>query len=183
MRRSKWTERKFTFDFPKGWMYNIVDRLRGTISRLEALTLQLPEDSLYLKPGETWSIKEHIGHLADLEDLHNGRIDDFISAKAILRAADMSNQRTEKALHHDRAVDELLDEFREKRNVLIQRLLSLDEETLSRLSLHPRLQVMMRPVDMAYFTAEHDDHHLTSIHFLAERRHPFTFLPLSTVVL
>ncbi|HET9486764.1 MAG TPA: hypothetical protein VFO54_04995, partial [Chryseosolibacter sp.] len=30
-------------------------------------------------------------------------------------------------------------------------------------SLHPRLNVMMNPVDLAYFDAEHDDHHLVKI--------------------
>jgi hypothetical protein len=28
---------------------------------------------------------------------------------------------------------------------------------------------MMRPVDMAYFTAEHDDHHLASMRTLIEK--------------
>ena len=35
----------------------------------------LDEDLANLKPGSKWSIKEHIGHLTDLEDLHRGRID------------------------------------------------------------------------------------------------------------
>lgn len=30
MQRTKWTERKFTFDFPEGWLSNILERLRGT---------------------------------------------------------------------------------------------------------------------------------------------------------
>ncbi len=30
-------------------------------------------------------------------------------------------------------------------------------------SLHPRLNVQMRVVDMAYFVAEHDDHHICKI--------------------
>jgi len=36
--------------------------------------------------------------------------------------------------------------------------LSVDD--LERSSLHPRLMVRMTPVDLAWFDAEHDDHHL-----------------------
>ncbi|MFT4669296.1 MAG: hypothetical protein ACI9M9_001964 [Flavobacteriaceae bacterium] len=29
--------------------------------------------------------------------------------------------------------------------------------------MHPRLKVLMRPVDLLFFVAEHDDHHLATI--------------------
>jgi len=32
---------------------------------------------------------------------------------------------------------------------------------------HPRLKVRMRLVDLAYFVAEHDDHHLASMVIIA----------------
>jgi hypothetical protein len=163
MTRTKWTERKFTFDFPEGWMFNIIERLRGTTARLYWISASLTEDQITYKPDGQWSIKEHIGHLSDLEELHEGRIGDFLARKEILRAADMSNAKTETANHNERSFEELLSEFTRKRNVLVSRLYDLDDETLLFRSLHPRLQVSMRPVDMAYFTAEHDDHHLASI--------------------
>ena len=163
MIRTKWTERIFTFDFPEGWIFNVMERLRGTVPRLTWMTFSLDEDVLTLKPDGKWSIKEHIGHLIDLEELHEGRIDDFIARKEILRAADMTNKRTAEANHNERRLEELLSTFSVKRNQFISRLENLDEETYYFSSLHPRLQVMMRPVDVAYFTAEHDDHHLASM--------------------
>lgn len=163
MIRTKWTERKFSFDFPEGWIFNIMERLRGTIPRMTWMTFSLEEEDLVLKPEGKWSIKEHIGHLIDLEELHEGRIDDFLARKEILRAADMTNERTAQANHNERKLEELLSTFSMQRNRFISRLHELDEETSNFRSLHPRLQVMMRPVDVAYFTAEHDDHHLASM--------------------
>ena len=163
MQRTKWTERKFTFDFPEGWIFNIIERLRGTPARLEWITAGLGESKLTYKPEGKWSIKEEIGHLSDLEEIHEGRINDFLVRKEILRAADMTNAKTASANHNQKSLDELLNEFSEKREKFTERLSLLDDYTLYFKSMHPRLQVLMRPVDMAFFTAEHDDHHLASI--------------------
>ncbi len=92
MERTKWVDRKFSFDIPEGWLLNILTRLEGTIVRLKSLTTTLSDAQLSEKPNGEWSIKEHIGHLLDLEEIHLGRIYDFIDRKAILSAADMSNQ-------------------------------------------------------------------------------------------
>ena len=49
---------------------------------------------------------------------------------------------------------------------LVSKLRSLTDEDLEKKSLHPRLKIQMRIVDLAYFVAEHDDHHLAQITFL-----------------
>lgn len=170
MQRTKWTERQFTFDLPEGWIFNILERLRGTPARIVELTLSLSKDELTFKPDGKWSIQEHIGHLADLEELHEGRIDDFLAGKEVLRAADMSNAKTETANHNEKDIHRLLENFRIARNHFIRRLASLDDETYRYNSLHPRLKVFMRPIDIAFFTAEHDDHHLASMRANLEKR-------------
>ena len=113
---------------------------------------------------------EKIGHLSDLESLHEGRIDDFQNRKETLRAWETTNAETNNANHNSSTIMELIDTFTKKRNILISRLEQLDDNTHQVKSIHPRLQVLMRPVDMAYFTAEHDDHHLTSIRELMQLR-------------
>jgi hypothetical protein len=163
MQRTLWVERKFHFDFPIGLFPVILERLRGTSARLMDMTSSLSEEDAERKPGGKWSIKEHIGHLGDLEILHEGRIDDFLARKEILRAADMTNTETNKAHHNQSSLQELIHRFSEKRKTFISRLEKLDDDTQEVKAIHPRLKVMMRPADMAYFTAEHDDHHLTSI--------------------
>src|SRR5207253_8115240 len=117
------------------------------------------ENKLSEKPNGKWSIKEHIGHLSDLEELHDGRIDDFKNKLLNLRAADLENKKTEKAGHSKKPIKEIIDNFKSTRNYFIIRLKGLNTAELSRSAIHPRLQKQMRPVDMALFVAEHDDHH------------------------
>ena len=170
MERTLWLDRTFTFNFPEGWIFNILERLRGTEPRLREIAQSIQESHAAMRLGERWSIKEHIGHLYDLERLHDGRIDDFNAGKDILRAADMSNALTHASHHNDTALPELIDRFAQRRHQLIAKLEALPDDVQHRRSLHPRLQVMMRPIDVAFFTAEHDDHHLASIRELMPQR-------------
>jgi len=79
MQRTKWIDRQFTFDFPEGWMPNILERLRGTSVRISEMATGLSDEGAARTIKGKWSIKDHIGHLTDLEDLHEGRIDDLIA--------------------------------------------------------------------------------------------------------
>jgi DinB superfamily len=163
MQRTLWTERKFNFDFPVGLFPNILERLHGTPARLKEMTSGLTEEQAEQKSGNKWSIKEQIGHLADAEALHEGRINDFLLRKESLRPADIKNVDTNNANHNTSSIQELINNFSNKRSVFVSRLEQLSDEIHEVKSLHPRLKVLMRPVDIAYFTSEHDDHHLTSI--------------------
>jgi DinB family protein len=166
MQRTKWVDRKFTFDHPTGWLPDIIERLRGTEPRLRAMTASLSEEALARKPDGSWSIKEHIGHLGDLEALHEGRIDELEARKDALQPADMTNARTNEAHHNEQPLEQLHERFATLRNHLIMRLEQLDDSTQEWAAMHPRLGVRMRPIDVAYFTAEHDDHHLATIRSL-----------------
>lgn len=161
--RTKWVERKFTFDLPVGCYANVLARVRGTPARLEDLTRRVAREILTRRDGERWSVQEHVGHLLDLGALDMGRLDDFASGAATLRAADMSNRRTNEADHNANTIEGVLSEFRRERGEFVRKLDSFDEEFVSRAALHPRLQTPMRVIDLAYFIAEHDDHHLASI--------------------
>jgi hypothetical protein len=168
MQRTKWTDRKFSFDFPEGWIFNILERLHGTTPRLHALTARISNEHASIRFHDKWSIKEHIGHLSDLELLHIGRIEDFVAGATTLRAADMSNAMTNAANHNEKSISILIEQFHQRRSTLLDMFYQLPDDVQLRQALHPRLQVMMRPVDVAYFTAEHDDHHLASIRFLID---------------
>ena len=163
VKQTPWVERKFEFDHPVGLFPCVIARLRGTPSRLEEIAESLPAEVLTASIDGGWSIKEVIGHLDDLEELHNGRLDDFLSGAEVLRAADMTNRKTNEAGHNQRDIKELLLSFRETRLGFVRRLEELDEKTVARTSLHPRLNKPMRLIDMALFVAEHDDHHVAAI--------------------
>lgn len=161
--RIKWIERNFELSYPLGMFPNFMERIRGTPARLEELLRGMPKGILTVKPEHGWSIQEHAGHLLDLDELHSGRVDDFIFRAKTLRAWDGTNRKTHDANHNRNTIDSILKAFRESRNRFIHRLESLDDETHQVIALHPRIQRPMRVVDMVYFTAEHDDHHLSAI--------------------
>jgi uncharacterized damage-inducible protein DinB len=161
--QTPWIERKFEFNYPVGLFPVIVERLRGTIPRLQEMIRNVDEKKLNYKPGEKWSVKEIIGHLSDLEDLWIGRIEDFLENKEVLRAADMTNTRTTESHHNETGTAELFVRFKNAREKLLNIVKDMDEETASRSALHPRLKQHMRLIDSLYFAAEHDDHELTKI--------------------
>ena len=163
MNRLKWVERKFHFDLPVGVFPSIVERLRGTPARLEELVRSFPAELLTERPEGAWSVKEQVGHLLDLDELHEGRLDDYDTGAATLRPADVENRKTHEAGHNSRPVEDLLAEFRAARTRFVEKLEAMDEVALARTALHPRLQQPMRVVDLAFFVAEHDDHHLVSV--------------------
>lgn len=163
IKQTPWIERKFNFDFPVGMFPVIIERLKGTASRLRHITRAAGEDISSTKPEGKWSIKEEIGHLTDLEELHSGRIDDFLAGKKELRPADMTNKKTEAAQHNNRKLNELISDFESSRSQFLKRVENIDEQTALRSALHPRLKQPMRLIDCLYFMAEHDDHHLARI--------------------
>ena len=161
--QTPWFERKFDFNFPIGLLPIILERLRGTVSQLEASIKNIPEQQLVLKKDGKWSVKEVIGHLYDLEELWQGRIDDFLAHREVLRAADLKNTKTHEAGHNSRTVEALLQQFITERKKLIERVKNIDEATAAIVALHPRLQTPMRLIDSLFFVAEHDDHELGKI--------------------
>lgn len=163
IKQTQWVERKFEFNFPVGLFPVIIERLRGTLPRIEAITKNATEGVLNQKNDGKWSVKEQIGHLYDLEELWYGRVEDFLSGQQVLRAADMSNAKTQNANHNKNSIGELLQQFSVARNKLIDKVKHMDERTAALTSLHPRLQIPMRLIDSLFFIAEHDDHHLAKI--------------------
>lgn len=169
VKRMRWVEREFEFNLPVGVFPCVVERLRGTPARLEELTRGLTRLELTAKPGGLWSVQEQAGHLWDLDELHEGRLEDYARGLEVLRAADMKNLKTEEAGHNDARLEEILAAFRAARLGFVCRLEALTEGEAASSALHPRLGKQMRVIDMAYFTAEHDDHHLAAVSEL--RRH------------
>ena len=125
--QTPWFERKFQFNFPVGFFPVIVERLRGTLPRIENMIQNKSEEKLNEKKEGTWSIKEQIGHLYDLEELWYGRIEDFLSGKETLRATDLSNTKTHEADHNKKNIEQLLTPFSSERNKLIGKVKDMDE--------------------------------------------------------
>ena len=161
-----WTDRNFEFNLPEGLFTAIVCRLAGTPARLEDISKSLKHTVLIKKNNGSWSIKENIGHLLDLEELHMLRLHEYIDKKDELSAADMTNRKTYDADHNNKNIKDILSSFKKARNEYVSMLDSLDNEVISRYSYHPRLKIPMRLIDNAFFAAEHDDHHIATIRYL-----------------
>ncbi len=164
---TKWFERKFNFDFPIGVFPTILVRLRGTPVRLEEMTKTMPKDILNVQADGRWSILENAGHLDDLEELHEGRLDDYKAGLSTLRPADLQNFKTKEAGHNSTPLETLLTRFRASRQRFLKKLATFSDDELAKVSLHPRLKQPMRVVDMGYFMAEHDDNHLARMSEIA----------------
>jgi len=165
-----WFERSFFFghlfasDFPF-----LVERLRGAPARAADKLLGASLDVRARPDPDSWSAQEHVGHLLELDSLHDGRLDDYAAGTAELRGADLQNRRTHEASFNAMSTADLLEAFRAKRARLVARLVAWDPRLVEARALHPRLRQPMRVVDMAYFAAEHDDHHLAWIESITHR--------------
>ena len=159
----KWFDRKFELGLPPDAAAEILDRLRTAPDRLTAAVAGLSPERLTQRRDGKWSIQENAGHLFDLESLWDQRLDDYTRGAATLHPADLENRKTHEAHHNDRPISEILANFRSARAAVMEKLTRLTPAQLGRTALHPRLQQPMTVVDLCYFVAEHDNHHLAAI--------------------
>ncbi|MDB5013792.1 MAG: DinB family protein [Daejeonella sp.] len=172
MEQVKWFERKFNFDNEQNIFPAILERLSGTPLRLENKLEHLNTLILTHRIDGKWSIKENIGHLSDLESLWQGRFEDIKNGQLELRPTDLQNSKTDLANHNDTDLDELLSTFRQLRKQTLDMLEEIDEATVFKSALHPRLKTPMRTMDLFLFVADHDDHHLAKITEIAKLSQP-----------
>ncbi len=163
MKQVKWFDRKFDFQDNQNIFPSIIERFMGTPIRLEEKLNGVSDSILTFSIDNTWTIKQNIGHLIDLEPLWQGRLDDIINNRLELRPTDLQNSTTHLANHNEVPLSELLLRFRRIRQQTILQLRGIDDETIFKSALHPRLRTPMRTMDHFLFVAEHDDHHLAKI--------------------
>jgi uncharacterized damage-inducible protein DinB len=168
IQQTPWFQRQFHFDFPYTLFPVIFSRLEGSMFRLHHL-LQTADDERSSYNPLGWSVKQHVGHLYDLEELWWKRLVDFQQHKAVLTEADLSNKKTEEANHNERPLEDLLNAFAFERQKMLETIYELDAVDLNQTSVHPRLNHPMRLIDFLYFVAEHDDHHIAIISSLLRK--------------
>ena len=160
MSLSKWFERKFEFNFDVEQYSVIYQRLQQAPETLNTFLQNIPEPILIHQPDGKWSVKEQLGHLALLEPLWRTRIHDILEKKPVLTPTDLDNKKTSEAGFNFYTIAELLQHFADERKETLSLLDSINLKDQQGTSLHPRMQQPMRIIDIMYFTAEHDDHHM-----------------------
>ena len=108
-------------------------------------------------------IAQNIGHLSDVEELWQERLEDLRHGRTTYTPAVGSHLQELAKRHQELSVAESLDEFKARRFRLVEALAQASPELQKSSAFHERLQVPMRLVDCAQFYAEHDDHHLIRI--------------------
>jgi uncharacterized damage-inducible protein DinB len=160
--QAPWFERSFSFDFSVHLFPVIFSRLEGSLFRL-AHILQSADEEFCSHSENGWSVKEHLGHLYDLEELWWKRLNDFMQLKPVLSPADLANTKTKEAGHNENTLERLMQQFIGERQKMLETIYDFDAQLLARTSVHPRLNQPMRLIDALYFVAEHDDHHIAAI--------------------
>jgi uncharacterized damage-inducible protein DinB len=163
MTQRRWFDRTFELGLSAAAAPELLERLRRTPERLASAVRGLPPEALTRRREGKWSIQENAGHLFDLESLWDQRLDDYDAGAPELNAADLENRKTHEAAHNDRPIADVLADFSAARGRITERLARMSPAALARTSLHPRLRQPMSVVDLCFFVAEHDDHHLHTI--------------------
>jgi hypothetical protein len=159
MKKLEWFERKFVFGVPAGMLPFYLERLEGTIARIETKVNGVSEDVLSNKLDGKWSVKQNIGHLAEVDEIANKRIDEMIAGLSPMSPAVFEPRND----YNAQSIKDVIHYFRANRLKNLIRYRNVADHELEKSSLHPRLKVQMNPVDLAYFDAEHDDHHLVRV--------------------
>jgi uncharacterized damage-inducible protein DinB len=163
IKRQKWIDHTFTFGQDLGWSQNLIARLSGSIIRIEHYAKSLSDDQCSRRYNDRWSIKDHVGHLIDLESLFIKRLEELDNLSFEFSPADMSNTTTEKAQYRNWSIEKLIGAFKTERDVFIQTFTQLSDEGKVHKAYHKRLDTWLNPTDVLLFSAEHDDHHIASI--------------------
>lgn len=153
-----WFERNLKFGLPAEMLPYYLERLSGTAIRLGAKVKGFSDADLSTKLDGKWSVKQNIGHLAEVDAIANKRIDEMIAGVGV-----MSPAVFEPKDYNPWPIDKVIELFILHRTQNINKYKDLSASDLIKSSLHPRLKVQMTPVDLAWFDAEHDDHHLVRI--------------------
>ncbi|MBN8576644.1 MAG: DinB family protein [Cytophagales bacterium] len=158
MTEKPWFERQLKFGYEPELLPYFLVRLEGTPVRIKTMVQSLNEQQLSHKPNGKWSIKENIGHLAEVDAIANKRIDEMLAQAPVLAPAVFEPQN-----YNPWPLKEVIALFQQNRETNLKKYQSLSVDDLRQASLHPRLKVLMTPVDLSWFDAEHDDHHLVKI--------------------
>lgn len=154
----RWFDRKLTFGFPVEMLPFFLERLDGTAARIGEKVRNLNNAMLSSRLDDKWSVKQHIGHLAEVDQVANKRIQEMVRG-----VSPMSPAVFEPCDYNPWPIEKVLAFFRTTRRTNLAAYAGLHEDDLKKSSVHPRLNVLMTPVDLAWFDAEHDDHHLVKI--------------------
>ncbi|HWA33340.1 MAG TPA: hypothetical protein VG737_04380, partial [Cyclobacteriaceae bacterium] len=87
MKQLPWFERNLKFGLPAVMLPYYLERLGGTFVRIQQRINGVPDAILSTRLDNKWSVKQNIGHLAEVDQIANRRIDEMIAGKEIFSPA------------------------------------------------------------------------------------------------
>lgn len=168
LERPRWADRSFQFVHPPWMLADMIERLRGVVPRLRPLLSELDEVTAHRRHENTWSIAQNVGHLSDVEQLWQERLEDLRQGRDTYTPADPVRFQSLSERHQTRPLAATVAELAERRGRLVEALAQASPGLQRASAFHERLQTRMRLVDCAQFAAEHDDHHLLRIRTLRQ---------------
>lgn len=154
--KTPWLERRFNFGQPPELLVFFLERLQGSVVRMKSKVDEIPNNILSAQVEGKWSVKENIGHLGEVEEILPKRIDEILNGVPTMSPAVFPVTRD----YNKMTIAEVVAFFEESRLATLQVYNTLQPEAYKLTSIHPRFKVPMSTVDLAFFHAEHDDHHL-----------------------
>src|SRR6478752_7473070 len=79
MNNLPWFERNLKFGYPKEMLPYFLERLEGSIVRIQTKVKDVDDKTLSEKLNDKWSIKQNIGHLAEVDAIANKRMDEMVN--------------------------------------------------------------------------------------------------------
>ncbi|WP_343522813.1 DinB family protein [Pedobacter sp.] len=159
----KWFDRKFDANIDIVQFDGILSRMEHFPAVLNQLLETCPKKITTIKTNGKWSVNENVGHLILLEDLWRRRFQDIKDGKQDMFPADLNNTATDQAFFNKSVLGELIKRLGDERAKTIALLQGMSKEDLLKKSIHPRLNQPMNIVELMYFVAGHDEHHMTTI--------------------
>jgi hypothetical protein len=120
--RPSWAQRKFAFVHPPWMLADFVERLRGVLPRLDALLVGVDDSRARVQVDGKWSIAQNIGHLSDVEELWQERLEDLKHGRKTYTPAVGSRFQELAKRHQEPSVAETLGEFKARRSRLVDAL-------------------------------------------------------------
>jgi len=165
-----WFERTFTFNLSKDHFDQLLNRLLAFPFLLHQVITHSPIAIPVVTNSKKWSVQENIGHLFLLEQLWLTRFQEIKDEKEHMMIADLNNTATSTSAFNTMSVEQIYTSFEQARAKTIIWLNEISEEDLQKQSIHPRLHKPMNIIDLMYFVAEHDEHHLHAIQAYLQHR-------------
>ncbi len=138
---------------------NAIKLLEDGRDELQSLIRSLPEErGSYSYAEGKWSIKEVLGHIADVERVHSYRAMCFARGESKSLPGFEQDDYVRAADFNKRSLDSLADELKFLRNANIALFKSFDEETLMRKGLSNNYEFTVRAY--IFIIAGHELHHM-----------------------